>query len=291
MTTIAVTGATGQLGRLVVASLLERGVPPQNVIAAVRTPEKAADLAAKGVQVRHADYTKPETLVTALQGADRVLLISGDTPGERVPQHANVIDAAKQAGVQLLAYTSILNADTTEVLLAADHRATEQLIRDSGLPYAFLRNGWYTENYLIALETILEQGLAGAAGEASFNPAARADYAEAAAAALTGHPPTFNAIYELGGDEAVTMGQIAALLADASGRYVAYHDMPVEQYAAVLAEAGLPAPVAHAIADSSAAIARGELATGSGDLQRLIGRPSTPIKSTFEQALRAEVLA
>ncbi len=284
------TGATGQLGRLVVAALLDRGVPARNIIAAVRTPEKAADLAAQGVQVRHTDYAQPETLAPALEGADRVLLISG-TPGDRVAQHANVIDAAKQAGVKLIAYTGILNADTTTMLLAADHQATERLIKDSGLPYAFLRNGWYTENYLMELEATLSGGFAGASGEGRFTPAARADFAEAAAAVLTEHGHETNVAYELGGDEALTMDEAAALLGDVIGQRIAYTDMPVERYAAVLVRAGLPEPVAQVLADASAAIGRGELFTDSGDLQRLLDRPSTPVKTTFETALRTEVPA
>jgi NAD(P)H dehydrogenase (quinone) len=290
MTTIAVTGASGQLGRLVVAALLERGVPAQSIIAAVRSPEKAADLAGQGVQVRHADYSQPETLAPALQGAERVLLISG-TPGDRVAQHANVIDAAKQAGVRLIAYTGILNADSTTMLLAADHQATERLIKDSGLPYVLLRNGWYTENYLMEQEATLGHGFAGAAGQGRFTPAGRADFAEAAAAVLTDHAHETNVAYELGGDEALTMDEAAALLSDATGQSIPYHDMPVEQYAAMLVEAGLPEQVAQVLADASAAIGRGELYTGSGDLQRLLGRPSTPVKHTFDQALSAEVLA
>ena len=287
MSTIAVTGATGQLGRLVVAALLDRGVPAQSIVAAVRSPEKAADLAERGVQVRHADYAQPETLARALRGVDRLLLVSG-TPGDRVAEHANVIDAAKQAGVQLIAYTGILNAGTTTMLLAADHKATEQLIEDSGLPYAFLRNGWYTENYLMELEATLEHGFAGASGDGRFTPAARADFAEAAAAVLTDHAHAANVAYELGGDEVVTMAGMASLLGEAAGRPVAYTDLPVEQYAGVLTEAGLPEPVAQVLVDASAAIGRGELLTDSGDLQRLIGRPSTPVKETFEEAFAAQ---
>ena len=219
-----------------------------------------------------------------------MLLISG-TPGDRVAQHANVIDAAKQAGVALIAYTGMLNADTTAMLLAADHQATEQLIKDSGLPYAFLRNGWYTENYLMDLETTLATGFAGASGQGRFTPAARADFAEAAAAVLTDHAHETNVAYELGGDEALTMEETAALLAEAAGRPVTYTDMPVEQYAAVLTGAGVPEPVAQVLADASAAIGRGELFTDSGDLQRLLGRPSTPIKTTLDRALAAEVPA
>jgi NAD(P)H dehydrogenase (quinone) len=290
MPKIVVTGATGRLGRLVVAALLDRGHPAGEVIAAGRTPENAADLAARGVEVRHADYALPETLGPALEGAERVLLVSG-TPGNRVAEHGNVIDAAKRAGVELIAYTSILNADTTRMLLAADHQATEQLIRDSGLRHAFLRNGWYTENSLMELQATLVEGFTGASGQGRFTPAARADYAEAAAAVLTGPRSEWNAVYELGGDQAVTMDEIAALLGKAAGRSVAYTDMPVDQYAAVLAQAGLPAPVAQVLADASAAIARGELETRSGDLQRLIGRASTPVITTFENALIKETVA
>ncbi len=290
MSTIAVTGATGQLGRLVVAALLDRGVPAESIVAAVRSPEKAADLAAQGVQVRHADYAQSETLAGALRGVDRLLLISG-TPGNRVAEHGNVIEAAKQAGVELIAYTGILNAGTTTMLLAADHQATEQLIEDSGLPYAFLRNGWYSENYLMELQATLESGFVGASGQGRFTPAARADFAEAAAAVLTDHAGETNVAYELGGDEALTMDEAAALLGEAAGKDVGYTDRPAEQYAAVLVLAGLPEPVAQVLADASAAIGRGELFTDSGDLQRLLGRPSTPIKSTFDNALNAEVRA
>ena len=219
-----------------------------------------------------------------------MLLISG-TPGDRVAEHGNVIDAAKQAGVELLAYTGILNADTTTMLLAADHQATEQLIKDSGLPYAFLRNGWYTENYLMELEATLANGFAGASGQGRFTPAARADFAEAAAAVLTDHAGETNVAYQLGGDEALTMDDTAALLSEATGQRIAYTDMPVEQYAAVLIQAGVPKPVAQVLADASAAIGRGELFTDSGDLQRLLGRPSTPIKTTFDNALNTEVPA
>ena len=221
---------------------------------------------------------------------DRLLLISG-TPGNRVAEHGNVIDAAKQAGVQLIVYTGILNADTTTMLLAADHQATEQLIKASGIPFAFLRNGWYSENYLMELDTTLANGFVGASGQGRFTPAARADFAEAAAAVLTDYAQAINVAYELGGDEALTMDETAALLGEAAGRPVAYTDMPVEQYAAVLVQAGLPEPVAQVLADASAAIGRGELFTDSGDLQRLLGRPSTPVKTTFDNALNTEVPA
>jgi NAD(P)H dehydrogenase (quinone) len=283
MTTIAVTAATGHLGRLVVDALLQRGVAPGDVVAAVRTPAKAEDLAARGVQVREADYTRPETLGPALQGVDRVLLISSSEVGQREPQHANVIAAAKDAGVGLLAYTGVLNSDTTTMRLAAEHQATEARLRESGLPIVLLRNGWYTENYTGQLAQTLEHGIVGSAGDGRVAPAARQDFAEAAAAVLTGEGHEGKA-YELAGDEALTMAEIAALISEATGREVAYTDLPVEAYAEVLAGAGLPAPLNETIADSSAAIARGELASDSGDLSRLIGRPTTPVADTIREA-------
>jgi NAD(P)H dehydrogenase (quinone) len=286
MPTIAVTGATGHLGRLVVASLLDRGVDPSSVVALVRSPEKAADIAARGVELRQADYTRPETLASALRGVDRLLLISSSEVGQRTVQHAAVIDAAKAEGVELLAYTGVLKASATTMKLAAEHQETEALLRDSGLPVVLLRNGWYTENYTEQLATTLEHGIAGAAGDGRVAPAARQDYAEAAAAVLIGDGHAGHA-YELAGDEALTMSEIAALISDATGRPVAYNDLPVDAYAEMLAGVGLPAPLNGVIADSSAAIARGELATDSGDLSRLIGRPTTPVAQTVREAAAA----
>jgi NAD(P)H dehydrogenase (quinone) len=288
MPTIAVTAATGKLGRLVVDALLRRGVEPSSIVAAVRTPAKADDLAARGVEVREADYTRPDTLRTALAGVDRLLLVSSSEVGHRDEQHANVIAAAQEAGVGLLAYTSILNADTTTMQLAAEHQATEARLRDSGLPIVLLRNGWYTENYTEQLATTLEHGLAGSAGDGLVAPATRADYAEAAAAVLAedGHE---GAAYELAGDTPLTLTELAAIVAETTGRDVAYTDLPVDAYAEILAGAGLPAPLNAVIADSSAAIGRGELTTTSGDLARLIGRPTTPVADTVRAAAQAPV--
>jgi NAD(P)H dehydrogenase (quinone) len=283
MPTIAITGATGHLGRLVVSALLDRGVEPSSIVALVRNPEKASDLVARGVEVREADYARPETLGPALRGVDRLLLVSSSEVGQRVAQHAAVIDAAKAAGVELLAYTGIVNSETTTVQLAAEHKETEALLRDSGLPVVLLRNGWYTENYTDQLDTALEHGIAGAAGDGRVAPAARRDYAEAAAAVLTGDGHAGRA-YELAGDEALTMSELAALISEATGRPVAYNDLSVDAYAEVLAGVGLPAPLNGIIADSSAAIRRGELVTDSGDLARLIGRPTTPVADTVREA-------
>jgi NAD(P)H dehydrogenase (quinone) len=283
MTTIAVTAATGQLGRLVVDALIDRGVAPGSIVAAVRTPSKASDLADRGVDVREADYTRPDTLAAALRGVDRVLLISSSEVGQRDAQHANVIAAAEDAQVSLLAYTSILNADTTTMQLAAEHQATEARLRDSDLDVVLLRNGWYTENYTDQLATTLEHGLAGSAGDGRVAPATRRDFAEAAAEVLAGDGHAGRA-YELAGDAGLTMDELAALIADATGQDVQYADLPVDAYAEILAGAGLPAPINGIIADSSAAIGRGELTTDSGDLARLIGRPTTPVVETVRAA-------
>ncbi|MFI5839179.1 SDR family oxidoreductase [Catenuloplanes sp. NPDC051500] len=283
---IVVTGATGHLGRLVVENLLDRGVPAGEIVAAARTPEKAADLAARGVQVREADYERPETLASALAGAEKVLLISG-APGNRVADHQAVIDAAKAEGVRLFAYTSILNADTTAMQLADDHKATEANIKAAGLPYAFLRNSWYHENYTGQLPQTLQNGaILGAAGEGRIAGAARADYAAAAGAVLTSDGPV-NVAYELAGDAPYTLTELAAVVTELSGTPVVYRDLPAEEFESTLAGFGLPAPAAKLFADVDANIARGALVNDSGDLSRLIGRPTTPVADTVAAALKS----
>ncbi|WP_328469739.1 SDR family oxidoreductase [Actinoplanes sp. NBC_00393] len=282
--TIAVTGATGHLGRLVVEALISRGVAPGEIVAAVRDTAKAADLAARGVEVRLADYDKPETLAPAFAGVDRLLLISGNEVGKRVPQHTAVIEAARVAGVGFLAYTSILRADTTKVGLGPEHLATEQVIAGSGLPYALLRNGWYIENYTGQFGTALSTGaFLGSAGDGRIAAATRDDFAEAAAAVLLSGEP---GVYELGG-EAFTMAELAAEVARQTGTPVEYRDLPVAEYQAVLVGAGLPEGYAALLADTDAKIADGELDTDSDDLTRLIGRPATPLADAVATALKA----
>ena len=283
---IAVTGATGKLGRHVIDSLLNV-VPANEVIAAVRDVEKAQDFAARGVQVRPADYTRPETLRAAFAGADKVLLISSNDVGNRFAQHQAVIDAAKDAGVTLLAYTSILNADTSTLKLATDHKATEEAIRASGLPFVFLRNGWYLENYTEALAPALEQGtILGAAENGRFAAAARTDYADAAVAVLTnsGHE---NKVYELAGDASFTLAELAAEASRQSGKTVTYTNLPEEQWAQTLESFGLPASFAAILADADVQAARGQLDSTSRDLSTLIGRRTTPLADAISQGLKA----
>lgn len=281
---ITVTGASGQLGRLVVEALLKK-LPAGEIVAAVRNPEKVADLAARGVQVRQADYDQPASLVAAFKGADKLLLISASEVGRRVPQHRAVIDAAKAAGVGLLAYTSILHADTSPLPLAAEHKETESLIRASGLPAVILRNGWYTENYTAGIPSALQYGVVlGSAKQGRIASAARADFAEAAAAVLTQENQA-GRIYELAGDESYTLGELAAEIAGQSGKVVAYQDLPESEYKNALLGAGLPDFLATLLAESDVGASKGGLFDDSRQLSALINRPTTPLAELVRLAL------
>ncbi|MEU7827630.1 SDR family oxidoreductase [Nonomuraea sp. NPDC049129] len=268
---IVVTGASGHLGRLVVEELKKR-VPAGQIVAAARTPEKAADL---GVEVREASYDRPETLKSAFEGAGKVLLISG-TEGNRLQQHSAVVDAAKAAGATLT-YTSAPKADVTEAGLAADHKATENYIKASGVTYTILRNNWYHENYEQSIAGAPQLGAVyGAAGDGRIASASRADYAAATAAVLAGEGHD-GKIYELGGDTAWTLADLAAEISKVTGKEVAYQNLPKDDFAGVLAGAGLPAPFAALMADVDVNISRGWLADTPGTLSELIGRPTQPI--------------
>jgi NAD(P)H dehydrogenase (quinone) len=282
---IVVTGATGQLGRLVIQQLIERGVPASNIVAAVRTPAKAADLAALGLQVREADYTRPATLAAAFQGAERVLLISSSEVGQRLPQHRAVIDAAREARVGQLVYTSLLRADSSPLGLAAEHKATEALIVASGLTHALLRNGWYTENYLASVPPALQHGaFIGSVGAGRIASATRADYAAAAAAVLA-QPVGGNRSYELAGDTSYTLAEFVAELNRQTGRSVVYQDLPQKDFEGALVGAGLPAPFAALLADSDAGASKGALFDDGRQLSALIGRPTTPLAVAMKAAL------
>lgn len=283
---VVVTGATGQLGRLIVESLIERGVPASEITATGRSTDKIADLAAAGVTVVASDYTDPASLDTAFAGADILVLVSSSEIGQRLPQHQNAIDAAVRAGVGRIVYTSIPKASETPMILAQEHKATEAAITASGLPYTFVRNAWYIENYTPQIPTYLEHGIVGAAGDGRVSLATRADYADAAAvvASTDGH---VGAVYELGGDS-VTLTELAALVSEASGTTVAYTDVDVATLTGILVNAaGFPEPVAAVFADVDDRIKAGDLHVTSGDLERLIGRTPTPAADAVKAAVAA----
>ncbi|MEU0645612.1 SDR family oxidoreductase [Streptomyces umbrinus] len=281
---IVVTGATGHLGRFVIEGLLEK-VPADRITAVVRSKEKAADFAARGVKLAIADYNAPETFDGVFSAGDKVLLISGNEFDKgRVGQHKVVLDAAKAAGVALLAYTSA--PSSLSAALADDHRGTEAAIVESGVTYAFLRNGWYNENYTENLAPVLEyNAVVQAAGEGKVSSASRADYAAAAVAVLTGEGHE-NKAYELGGDTAWGFAEYAAEVAKASGKDIVYNSVSVEAFKGILTGAGLPEPFAAILAGVDASIEKGELVVATGDLSRLTGRPTTPIAESIAAALK-----
>lgn len=281
---IAITGATGQLGRLVI-NLLKTRVPTDQIIALARSASKAADL---GVTVREADYAQPETLTVALLGVETLLLISSSELGQRVAQHHNVIEAAKQAGVTRIVYTSLLHADHSPISLAAEHRATELALEASGLAFTILRNGWYTENYTASLPGALAGGaFLGSAGEGKISSATRADYAEAAVVALTGTGHA-GKTYELAGDDTYTLSELAAELSRQSGKHIPYTNLPEADYAAALVRVGLPEAVAQLFAHFDAAAATGTLFDTSRQLSTLLGRPTTPLATAVASALTSD---
>ncbi|MFF2393593.1 NmrA family NAD(P)-binding protein [Nocardia sp. NPDC058114] len=278
--TVAVTAAGGKLGRLVVEALLAAGERP---VAIVRDPSKVADLAARGAQVRQASYDDPAALDAALAGVDRVLLISGNEFGKRVAQHTTVLRAAERAGVELLAYTSIPRADRNPMLLAAEHRGTEEVLASATVPTVLLRNSWYWENYAGAVANAAQSGvLHGAMAQGRVSGAARADYAEAAARVLTGEGHE-GRVYELGGDEALTGADLAAAATEAKGSPVRYADLAKDDYAAALRAAGLEEQYAAVLADADAGIGEGLLEVTTGDLTKLLGRPATSASTVFAQ--------
>lgn len=278
---IAITGATGQLGRLVIKSLCAK-TPAANVVALVRTLSKSADL---GVAVREADYSRPETLSQALVDVHTLLLISSSEVGQRVNQHRNVIEAAKTAGVKHVVYTSLLHADRSPLSLAPEHLETEKLVKASGLSYTILRNGWYTENYTMSVGAALAMGtLIGSAGEGKIASASRADFADAAVAVLTtqGHD---GKTYELAGDHAYTLAELAAEISRQTGQEIPYTDLAPADYSAALRSAGVPAPWPDALPAIDVLVSKGALFDNGHALSALIGRPTTPLAASVADAI------
>ncbi|WP_312928010.1 SDR family oxidoreductase [Pseudescherichia sp.] len=277
---IAITGATGHLGQLTLTELLKT-IPASQLVAIVRNPAKAETLAQQGVIVRQAEYGDQAALTAALEGVDKLLLISSSEVGQRAVQHRNVIDAAKAAGVKFIAYTSLLHADRSPLGLHVEHVDTEQYLAASGIPYALLRNGWYSENYLASAPAALAHGVfIGSAGEGKIASATRGDYAAAAAKVISseGHA---GKVYELAGDEAWTLSELAAELSKQSGKPVVYQNLSEADFAAALKGAGLPEAFANLLADSDAGAAKGGLFDSSRTLSTLIGRPTTPIRDSI----------
>ncbi|WP_024558114.1 SDR family oxidoreductase [Franconibacter pulveris 1160] len=282
---IAITGASGHLGRLVIADLLKT-VAAEQLVAIVRDPTKVADLAQKGVQVRRAAYGDAAALQAALTGVEKLLLISSSEVGQRAPQHRNVIEAAKAAGVTFIAYTSLLHADRSPLGLAEEHVATEKMLAESGIPFALLRNGWYTENYLASVPPALEHGaFIGSAGEGKIASATRADYAEAAARVMTLDNQAGN-VYELAGDEAWTLSDLTAQLSELSGKPVVYQNLSEADFKAALQGAGLPEPFAALLANSDVGASKGGLFDDSRQLSTLIGRLTTPLAESLRALLQ-----
>ncbi|MEH3981709.1 SDR family oxidoreductase [Enterobacter ludwigii] len=281
---IAITGATGQLGQLVIKQLLNT-VPANQIVAIVRNPAKAEALSQQGITVRQGDYADESTMTSALNGVEKLLLISSSEVGQRATQHQNVINAAKAAGVKFIAYTSLLHADKSPLGLHVEHVATEKALAESGIPYALLRNGWYTENYLASAPPALEHGVfIGAAGEGKIASATRADYAAAAAKVISGDGHAGN-VYELAGDHAWTLSELAAELSKQSGKNVTYQNMSEADFTAALKGVGLPAGLADMLADSDVGASKGGLFDDSHTLSKLIGRPTTMLSESIKAIL------
>ena len=281
---IAITGATGQLGNLVIEQLLQL-TAAQNIVALVRKIDKAEHFKVQGIEPREFDYDHHETLVPALLGIDKLLLISANEIGRRTPQHQAVIDAAKVAGVPYLAYTSLLRADTSPLGLAQEHRETEKLIQDSGITYTFLRNNWYSENYLAGVAHTIEIGtLFGAAQDGRISSASRIDYAEAAAKVLTstGHE---NKTYELAGSESFSLSDLATFIGQAVNKDIIYQNLSAEEYTQGLTQAGLPAGLVDVIVDADIQTIQGAMYSDSKDLEQLIGHKTTSIQDAIKAAL------
>ncbi|HCR4428667.1 SDR family oxidoreductase [Morganella morganii] len=281
---IAITGATGLLGQHVIENLLQT-VPAGQIVAIVRNPAKGASLSRKGISVHQADYNDEASLIRALQGVEKLLLISSSEIGQRVTQHRNVINAAKSANVKFIAYTSLLHADTSPLGLHTEHVETEKMLADSGIRYALLRNGWYTENYLASVPAALEHGVfIGAAGEGKIAFAARADYAAAAACVISedGHA---GKVYELAGDEARTLSHLAKELTEQSGKNVVYQNLSQADFVAALKNAGLPDELSEMLADSDVGASVGGLFDDSHTLSKLIGRPTTTLAESIKDIL------
>lgn len=281
--TIAVTGASGHLGRIIIQKLTQK-IGTSQIVALARSVDKAADL---GVEVREADYEKPETLDRALQGVDTLMLVSSSEVGKRATQHRNIVNAARKAGIKRIVYTSLLHADRTPLSLAPEHVETESLLKQSGIPHTILRNGWYTENYTVSIPGAVKAGaFAGSAGNGRISSATRADFAEAAVAVLTGEGHD-GKVYELAGDDAYTLADLAAEISRQTGKDIPYSNLSQGEYAAVLKSAGVPEGFAGALAQFDIDASNGALFEDGRQLSALIGRPTTSLSDAVAAAVKS----
>ncbi len=285
---IGITGASGQLGQLVLEELLQLNVSPKSIVAIARTPEKLTDFAEKGIDVRYGDYSKPDTLNKALEGLRKLLLISSSEVGQRTNQHQAVIAAAKRQSVPFIAYTSILRAPESPLLLAAEHQQTEDILQESGLDICILRNGWYSENYTMGIGNALNiGGVYGCAGDGKFSTAPRRDYALAAATVLSQDKHS-NKIYELAGDEGFSLTDFANFISKDSGKNISYNNLEQDSFKNVLVEAGLPEGFAALLANSEAEAAHGWLFDDQHQLSQLIGRKTVPISTSVKEVIASQ---
>jgi NAD(P)H dehydrogenase (quinone) len=278
---IGITGATGQLGRLVVEKMKQR-VNSDNLVALVRSPEKAFDL---GIDASPFDYGNPEAILQGLNGIDNLLLISGSEIGQRKIQHKNIIGAAQKAGVKWIVYTSLLHADTSSLSLAKEHIETEKILKDSGIPYTILRNGWYTENYMGSISGALQAGvLVGSAGDGKISSAAREDFAEAAAVVLTSDKQ-IGKVYELAGDESYTLKELAAEISKQTGKKIPYSNLSEDEHVEILKKQGLPEGLAQMLAGFDDGASHNDLFDDGKELSRLIGRPTISLTEAVRRTL------
>ena len=276
---IGITGATGQLGSLVLEELIKKQ-GTSNLVALVRSPEKVQE-----VEARAFDYEKPEDLAASLEGIDKLLLISGNEIGKRASQHKNVIDAAKKAGVQWIVYTSILKADTSTISLAGEHLITEKLLHESGITFTLLRNGWYTENYMGSVGGAIASGaFIGSAENGNISSASRQDFAEAAAIVLTDEKHK-GKVYELAGDDSFTLEDLAKEISKQTGKEIPYKNLPEAEYSQALKSFGLPEAYADGIASWDVSASKGDLYDDSKTLSSLLGHPTTPLSESVKAIL------
>lgn len=282
---LLVTGATGKFGSKVVETLLKT-IPADQLAVSVRQPEKAKALKEQGVDVRQGNFDEPESLDVAFEGIDRLLIISTDGDNDtRTHQHGNAVAAAKRAGIKFIAYTSIVNAQESTNLFAPTHKATELAIKETGIPYSFLRNNWYFENEIPTIESILFGApWVTSAGDGKVGWALQEDYAEVAAKVLAdeGHEYT---TYELAG-KALSQGEVVSVLAELLDKEIAVERVDDETYSQIMKKAGIPDVVLPLLVDIQRSIREGSLDIESDDMEKLIGRPATPINEALTQILK-----